>query len=149
MFDESAVQHLSLDEIFAGDDVYAHYARHLIETINNQRQPPFPQVPPPIPGGNAGALASQPPTSPRLDKGRIHRPLIALPEVMPIGIVGAGAAGMYAALIFDSLDIKYEILEATDRVGGRIDTYRFPQKKGQPAPGYYDYFVFAVSLCTS
>ena len=37
-----------------------------------------------------------------------------------IGIVGAGATGLYAALILQDLGIEYEILEATDRVGGRI-----------------------------
>ena len=50
-----------------------------------------------------------------------------------IGIVGAGAAGLYAALILESLGIKYEILEGSNRVGGRIYTHHFSDTK-------YDYF---------
>jgi len=57
-----------------------------------------------------------------------------LPE-KKVGILGAGIAGLYTALILDSLDIEYEILEATDRVGGRIFTYKFP------GGGKYDYYV--------
>lgn len=40
-----------------------------------------------------------------------------------VGIVGGGFAGMYAGLILQSLDIDCEIYEASDRVGGRIDTW--------------------------
>jgi len=52
-----------------------------------------------------------------------------------VGILGAGVGGLYTALILDSLDIKYEILEASDRTGGRLFTYRFPSGKK------YDYYV--------
>jgi len=57
-----------------------------------------------------------------------------LPE-KKIGILGAGIGGLYTALILDSLDIEYEILEASDRIGGRIFTYKFP------GGGKYDYYV--------
>ncbi|WP_298516299.1 FAD-dependent oxidoreductase [uncultured Kordia sp.] len=40
-----------------------------------------------------------------------------------VGIIGGGFAGMYAGLILQSLDIEFEIFEASDRVGGRIDTW--------------------------
>lgn len=40
-----------------------------------------------------------------------------------IGIVGGGFAGMYAGLILQSLNIEFEIFEASERVGGRIDTW--------------------------
>ena len=40
-----------------------------------------------------------------------------------VGIVGGGFAGMYAGLILQSLGIEFEIFEASDRVGGRIDTW--------------------------
>ncbi|KAI9573041.1 hypothetical protein HD554DRAFT_2167323 [Boletus coccyginus] len=56
-----------------------------------------------------------------------------LPE-KKVGILGAGIGGLYTALILDSLDIEYEILEASDRIGGRIFTYRFPNG------GKYDYY---------
>ena len=57
----------------------------------------------------------------------------SLPE--KVGILGAGIGGLYAALILDSLDIEYEILEASDRTGGRMCTYEFP------GGGIYDYYV--------
>ena len=62
-----------------------------------------------------------------------------LPQ-LEVGILGAGVGGLYTALIFDSLDIKYEILEASNRAGGRLSTYKFPNS------GKYDYFVRFISL---
>lgn len=51
-----------------------------------------------------------------------------------VGIVGAGSAGLFTAMLFDhlkkefNLDVDYEILERNgqDRVGGRLYTYHFP-----------------------
>lgn len=54
----------------------------------------------------------------------------------PVCIIGAGSAGLYTAMIFDSLNIPYVLLEASDRVGGRLFTY-----KGFKDPEPYDYFV--------
>ena len=54
-----------------------------------------------------------------------------------IGIVGAGISGLYAALLLQSLEVEgisYEILEASNRTGGRILTHHF-------GPDPYDYFV--------
>ncbi|KAI6020432.1 hypothetical protein BKA83DRAFT_680115 [Pisolithus microcarpus] len=53
-----------------------------------------------------------------------------------VGILGAGIGGLYTALILDSLDIEFEILEASDHVGGRLSTYKFPT--GQKKHDYYD-----------
>ncbi|KII83644.1 hypothetical protein PLICRDRAFT_148036 [Plicaturopsis crispa FD-325 SS-3] len=65
----------------------------------------------------------------------------------PVGIVGAGCAGLYAGLILDSLDIKYEILEADSRVGGRVKTYRFSQKADEPN-GTHDYYWYrSLTTC--
>ena len=64
---------------------------------------------------------------------------------LTVGIIGAGASGLYAAILLQSLGIDYEILEANDRAGGRIYTHYFDpdtwkaSKAGQPE--YYDYFV--------
>lgn len=69
------------------------------------------------------------------------------PDGVPlkVGIIGAGAAGLYAAVLLDSLGIDYDILEASDRVGGRIFTYRFNQTAWDASnpsqPDYYDYYV--------
>ncbi|KAI6106546.1 hypothetical protein EDD16DRAFT_1523887 [Pisolithus croceorrhizus] len=51
-----------------------------------------------------------------------------------VGILGAGVGGLYTALILDSLGIEFEILGASDRVGGRLSTYKF--LRGQR----YDYY---------
>ena len=51
-----------------------------------------------------------------------------------IGIVGAGAAGLYAAIILQDLGLKYEILEANRTIGGRLLTHRF-------SSGPNDYYV--------
>lgn len=51
-----------------------------------------------------------------------------------VGIIGAGMAGLYTAMILKSLDISYEILEASDRIGGRVYTHRFSNAPGD----YYD-----------
>ncbi|KAK7678543.1 hypothetical protein QCA50_018415 [Cerrena zonata] len=63
----------------------------------------------------------------------------------PICIIGAGAAGLYAAMILQDLGLKYEILEASDRIGGRILTHRFNDEDvGYDAPRNtperYDYY---------
>ena len=64
---------------------------------------------------------------------------------MKVGIIGAGAAGLYTAMLLDSLDIDYDIHEASDRIGGRIFTYRFDQEAWDNStpddPEYYDYYV--------
>jgi monoamine oxidase len=39
-----------------------------------------------------------------------------------VGIVGAGAAGLYAAYLLKKSGIPVEVFEATDRIGGRIRT---------------------------
>ena len=59
---------------------------------------------------------------------------------LPVCIIGAGAAGLYTAMIFESLGIKYQIVEANteERIGGRLFTYHFPDG------GPYDYFVREV-----
>ncbi|KZS88406.1 FAD/NAD(P)-binding domain-containing protein [Sistotremastrum niveocremeum HHB9708] len=56
-----------------------------------------------------------------------------------VGIIGAGIAGLYAAMILKSLGYDYEILEASQRIGGRAYTYHF----NLPPPGCpenYDYY---------
>ncbi|KAL8899022.1 MAG: hypothetical protein Q9207_006403 [Kuettlingeria erythrocarpa] len=62
-----------------------------------------------------------------------------------VGIVGAGAAGLFTGLIFDhlkevyGLDVKYEILESNDnkRLGGRLYTHYFNDPREHPHD-YYD-----------
>ncbi|VDC00494.1 unnamed protein product [Peniophora sp. CBMAI 1063] len=54
----------------------------------------------------------------------------------PVGILGAGASGLYTALILLDLGIPFKIIEARERVGGRLFTYTFPNSTGAP----YNYF---------
>lgn len=44
-------------------------------------------------------------------------------EIPTVGIIGGGFAGLYSGLILQSLGIECEIFEASNRVGGRIDTW--------------------------
>lgn len=49
---------------------------------------------------------------------------------LKVCIVGAGIAGLYIAMILDSLEIPqitYDILEASPRVGGRVYTHYFSE----------------------
>lgn len=76
-----------------------------------------------------------------------NSPTTPTPKDVPfkVGIIGAGAAGLYAAILLDSLGIEYDLIEASDRVGGRIYTYRFNETAWSNStpddPDYYDYFV--------
>jgi hypothetical protein len=69
----------------------------------------------------------------------------AFNESLKVGIVGAGASGLYAGLLLESLGVDYDILEANTRIGGRIYTYRFDEgswAKSEPGdPEYYNYYV--------
>ena len=60
----------------------------------------------------------------------------------PVGILGAGVGGLYTALILQSLDVNFEILESSDRTGGRLFTHKFP------GGNFYDYFVsITILIC--
>ncbi|KAK2019182.1 L-amino acid oxidase [Colletotrichum eremochloae] len=53
-------------------------------------------------------------------------------------IVGAGISGLYVAMMLKYLGIKnVDVLEASDRVGGRCYTYSFPEKP-ECKHNYYD-----------
>lgn len=59
------------------------------------------------------------------------QPLAELPSeaLLHVGIIGAGIAGLFLAMMLDELHpfITYEILESSDRVGGRVYTHWFPR----------------------
>jgi hypothetical protein len=77
-------------------------------------------------------------------------PATRTPSDVPlkVGIIGAGAGGLYTAILLESLGIDYDIIEASDRVGGRIFTHRFNEtawSRSTPQdPDYYDYYVSCV-----
>lgn len=76
---------------------------------------------------------------PNLDTISLSKDVIGVapdaPDRIKVGIVGAGAAGLFTGMIIDylnkhvsDLNIDYEILEAAgeERLGGRLYTYKFP-----------------------
>ena len=71
-------------------------------------------------------------------KRGIHHP--APTANSPVCIIGAGMAGLYTAMILESLKINYQIVDADtpQRVGGRVYTYYFPDS--DPT----DYFVSRI-----
>ena len=72
-----------------------------------------------------------------------HRSEPAANLGLPVGILGAGVAGLYTAMILDSLGIKYEIIEGSKRHGGRLYTHKFKEhsKNTQEPSALYQYFV--------
>ena len=53
-----------------------------------------------------------------------------------VSLTFLGASGLYTALILDSLNIPYKVLESRDDVGGRLFTHHFIDTTGAP----YNYF---------
>jgi NADPH-dependent 2,4-dienoyl-CoA reductase/sulfur reductase-like enzyme len=78
---------------------------------------------------------------------KLDIPDLPLPKpITRLAIIGAGVAGLYTAMILKEKGHEFDIdiLEASERVGGRLYTHRFDNKSdiGTPAPGgEYDYFV--------
>lgn len=59
---------------------------------------------------------------------------------LSVGIIGAGIAGLYTALICETLKIKWHIIEANpDRLGGRLYTKYLTEVPGQE-PTKHDYY---------
>ena len=77
--------------------------------------------------------------------GNLSSPGAPTAANLTVGIIGAGAAGLYSAILLESLGIDCEILEANNRPGGRIYTHYFDEptwQKSRPGePAYYDYVV--------
>ncbi|CAL1716006.1 unnamed protein product [Somion occarium] len=52
-------------------------------------------------------------------------------------IIGAGVAGLYLAMQLEKAGIMFDVVEASDRIGGRVNTYTFTEGGGIPH-NYYD-----------
>ncbi|KAJ8517742.1 hypothetical protein ONZ45_g5116 [Pleurotus djamor] len=107
-------------------DVYAHYGRCLMTAYRISH----------LKGKDESVLASSAPTTESHVHASLPPSLVAADAEDPdltVGILGAGVGGLYSALILESLDIKYEIIEASKRVGGRLYTHHFSEEK-------YDYY---------
>lgn len=98
-------------------------------------------------GQRASTTIAKPDDDRATVKGQVHKRDSPGIKPKPICIIGAGTAGLYAAMILDTLGIDYEILEASKRVGGRLFTYRFDNEDGRVSnapignPERYDYAV--------
>ncbi|GAM26627.1 hypothetical protein SAMD00019534_098020 [Acytostelium subglobosum LB1] len=66
----------------------------------------------------AASLLQENAAPPVTNSSRPRRPIT-------VGIIGAGMAGLYAGMIFKELGIDFEIMEASNRVGGRVMTHHF------------------------
>ncbi|KAH9498902.1 hypothetical protein Btru_004989 [Bulinus truncatus] len=49
-----------------------------------------------------------------------------------VAIVGAGPSGAYSSYLLRKSNLNIEVVELTDRVGGRVKTFRFPQAENIP-----------------
>ena len=75
-----------------------------------------------------------------------HDQQVSEERTFKVGIIGAGVAGLFTGMIFDhlkekySLDVEYEILEASDetRVGGRLYSHYFT--KAPPGEANHEYY---------
>lgn len=90
---------------------------------------------------------------PKLPEFKPEKTPDVLPSEMKVCIVGAGAAGLFTAMILDwleekveawglqKLNISYDIFEANgeERLGGRLYTYKFPPTE-KYTPGDHDYY---------
>lgn len=99
-------------------DVYGLYGKNLTEEhlATKLNVPGRTTIPPALPTNFAQSIA---------DDSRVLK---------AVGILGAGVGGLYAAMMLHSLGIPFEILEASNRTGGRVFTYQFSDKK-------HDYYV--------
>lgn len=141
---------LNLDSPLKAQWAYQHAVQGTSEEWNSLLRRHYPESVPEsalLPEGDIITKLPKAPPPPDLD--RFHQVPVHGPTEIKVGIVGAGAAGLFTAMVFDylnkelgdnhsSLRFKYEIIEAAgpDRVGGRLFSYNF----GGPrhAHDYYD-----------
>ena len=130
----------------AGDDYadytdpFSLYGKAIIEEHHDSLRRLYSQRPPPqLPDGLTDVI-SRALADPSAPASEDSSPILSCSKSAKIGIIGAGVGGLYAAMMLQSLGIDFEILEASERVGGRLytQTYGFSQNK-------YDYFVRKTS----
>lgn len=79
----------------------------------------------PEPVANAASVEEEPTTRP----------------VDSVAIIGGGVSGLYAAMMLaGNYGFKVDVIEASDRIGGRLYTHRFDNNATAPS-GEWDYFV--------
>ena len=103
------------------------FAQNLIEEFHDEIRPVV-ALPPTVTAGEPFFEEEQPVQH---DAHTKKRPLIRR-----VGIIGAGVGGLFAAMLLQECGIPYQILESSDRIGGRLYTWRFDEK-----PDTYAYYV--------
>lgn len=121
----------------------SRYARQLIKQYQADQLLSYTIRGPSLPTASSPETGRKPPS----DRAPLHpipapAPILKGDQVSKkgdpphVGIIGAGASGLYIAMILDSLNITYDIIEASDRVGGRIYTHHFEKSTNE-----WNYFV--------
>ncbi|KIP03625.1 hypothetical protein PHLGIDRAFT_77283 [Phlebiopsis gigantea 11061_1 CR5-6] len=117
----------NLDYTSTTTDPVNRYARKIIESHHIQLGVGVP--------GETERIPILPGVSQQTIGGQPREPLIPLPRDREVvGIIGGGIGGLYAAKLLQEAGVPYEILEATDHVGGRLYTHHFD------TPNKYDYY---------
>lgn len=121
---------------------YNYCPQRFLDSLPEKTLPLLPELKPDIKPHNLPTLPEFHPTK-------------SLPDEIKVCIVGAGAAGLFTAMMFDwlkekskdgkipELNISYDIYEAAekDRLGGRLYTYNFPSTTEHPVePGEHQYY---------
>lgn len=123
---------MATDTPASRQDVFAQYGRNLAREIFDRTMDGLP------PDARARSLAALSKAAddeaPAFNFKSTHE------GVVPVGILGGGMAGLYTALMLAWAKIPFQIIEATDRVGGRCFTHKFKQG------GEWDYYVSPFSL---
>ena len=124
------------------------YARRIVkESLPTAADLPTPVPPPPpgsrldMPGDEMETLLTEVLNNYRDSIKQIHGDKKSFPGDVEeysagwrkIGIIGAGCAGLYTAMILESLGLDFEIIEASNRIGGRLHT----RKMGARPNDYY------------
>lgn len=133
-------------------DQWAH--EHAIRGVKEVWNKRVASIPPGLPGAPTPIKGNELPIAPAPKLP--HAPAAGEPDkAFKVGIVGAGAAGLFTGLILDFLNYKlkgepketkfnvtYDILEASnkDRLGGRLYTYNFVPNGTENPQGPHDYY---------
>ncbi|KAG2741258.1 hypothetical protein P692DRAFT_201894116 [Suillus brevipes Sb2] len=115
-----------------GYDTYAHYGRNLIQAFDDKPKLDVFDDSSWVTVASSVDLVGIPDAAVPLN----YQTATDISSTNHVGILGAGANGLYTALILQDLGFPYRIIEAQGKVGGRLFTFKFEDETGSP----YNYF---------